>query len=160
MVNGGKQELSAIVDNIILKSIETIKCVFEVTRDNQISETETVEINPRIEMNIEQNTDNANEYRITMGVSIGQEEESKFPYHVESIIRSVFEFHDIPITEHPDIIRLKCCSIMFPYVRANISSIMTCAGVSPYFLPVMNMDKLFSKEHLLWSASETKDKQN
>lgn len=152
--------MSAIVDNIILKSIETIKCVFEVTRDNQISETETVEINPRIEMNIEQNTDNANEYRITMGVSIGQEKESKFPYHVESIIRSVFEFHDIPITEHPDIIRLKCCSIMFPYVRANISSIMTCAGVSPYFLPVMNMDKLFSKEHLLWSASETKDKQN
>lgn len=146
--------MSAVVENIQLLSMETVKCVFEINQD--YSGPETVRVQPRFDLHIEQNTDETNQYRVTMGVKLSTEEETGFPYKVETSIRSVFLLKDIPENQHQEIIRLNCCSIMFPYLRSTLTSIMTCAGVTPYYIPVMNMDKLFSKDSLA-SASEKRE---
>ena len=147
--------MSAVVENIQLLSMETIKCIFEINQD--YCGPETVRVQPLFDLHIEQNTDEANQYRVTMGVRLSTEEKTGFPYNVEVSIRSVFLLKDIPEDQHQEVIRLKCCGIMFPYLRSTLTSIMTCAGVAPYYIPVMNMDKLFSKESL---AAATKKKDN
>lgn len=144
--------MSAGVENLKLLSMETVKCFFEI--DQGYSGPDTVQVKPIFDMHIEQNTDDANQYRITMGVRLSSEEDIGFPYNIEARIRSVFLLKDIPEDQHQEVIRLKCSSIMFPYLRSTLTSIMTCAGITPYYIPVMNMDKLFSKEKL--AAASTK----
>ncbi len=147
--------MSAVAENIQLLSMETVKCVFEINPD--YSGPETVRVQPRFDLHIEQNTDEANQYRITMGVRLSTEEETGFPYKVEASIRSVFLLNGIPESQHQEVIRLNCCAIMFPYLRSTLTSIMTCAGVTPYFIPVMNMDDLFKKEGLASSMKKPKE---
>lgn len=136
--------MKLILDGIFVKAIETIKNSFEV--NDEYSGPDTVQVYPRFELGLEQNTDNTNQYRLTMKVSIGTVGEDAFPYRVETIIRSVVELEDIPTDKHHDVLRTNCAAIMFPYARANISTIMSCSGVAPYILPVMNMEKLFGRE--------------
>lgn len=147
--------MSAVVDNIQLLSMETVKCVFEINQE--YNGPESVQVHPKFDLFIEQNTEDKNQYRITMGARLGTDKEMVFPYNVETSIRSVFLLKDIPENQHQDVIRLKCCAIMFPYLRSTLSSFMTCAGVTPYYIPVMNMDKLFTKEALASSMEKSKD---
>lgn len=147
--------MSAVVENIQLLSMETVKCIFEINQE--YSGPETVRVQPRFDLHIEQNADEANQYRITMGVKLSTEEKTGFPYKVEASIRSVFLLNGISKDQHQDVIRLNCCAIMFPYLRSALTSIMTCAGVTPYYIPVMNMDNLFTKESLDSSIGKPKE---
>ena len=135
--------------------METVKCTFEI--NNEYNGPETIQVQPRFDLHIEQNTDDINQYRITMGVKLWSEEDIGFPYNIEVSIRSIFLLSDIPKTKHQEVLRLNCCAIMFPYLRSTLSSLMTCAGVTPYFIPVLNMDKLFTKDKVAFSSEKSTD---
>ena len=136
--------MSVIVDNIIVRSIDTIKNSFET--DQNYAGPDKVQVQPVFELSVEQNVENKNQYRLTMKTGIGTEEGMTFPYRVETMIQGVFELKDIPAEKHQDVLRTNCAAVMFPYARANVSTIMACSGVAPYVLPVMNMEKLFKKQ--------------
>lgn len=101
--------------------------------DSQESENVKISFSPSGEFNLEQSI-----FYLKFMFKAKQEEESKPFIQIECC--AIFSFSDkISFDEIPNYFYVNSIAILFPYVRAFISTITLQANVSPLILPTMNL---------------------
>ena len=105
--------------------------------------TEGFELEPSFYQSINHIADNR--YSLMLSVMINSEKEGKvMPFDANVEIEGVFEIHG---GDNPEaLLRINATSILFPYLRAALSSLTLMANVSPVILPAFNITKLFEEK--------------
>ena len=108
-------------------------------------DTKQFKISPRFYRQITKDSEEL--YTVTIGVNIdGKAEETPLPFCVEVEVGGVFRLTNISEEEKKKALCANASFILFPYIRAIVSSIMSVSGVSPIILPVMNVNRLFAEQ--------------
>lgn len=100
------------------------------------------------------NKEDDGKFSITLGVKVGFEDKSEIPFACEVIITGHFQLSDHGSNDTA-LIDQNATAILFPYLRSLVTSITANANVSPIFLAVMNISKLFEDVAM---RSEDKEK--
>lgn len=108
-------------------------------------DTKQFKISPRFYRHISMETEEL--YVVTIGVIIdGKEEENPLPFCVDVEVGGVFRLTNVSEDEKKKALCANASFILFPYIRATVSSIMSVSGVSPIILPVMNVNRVFAEQ--------------
>lgn len=93
-----------------------------------------------IDVNVEKNQSTDNEYEITLNLSIANSEEK---YTVNVSIVGVFEFSENAdeVTKNI-IIEKNTISILFPYVRSQVTLLTSQPDIKPMIIPPLNINNL------------------
>ena len=128
---------------IDLIGMQTIRCLFEVVPE--YSGPDKIEARPHFSFTVDQNATDQELYKISMRVRMGLDEKpGEYPYNIEVVIEAIFRITNVPEDKLNIVFRDKCAAVIFPYMRATLSSLMTCAGTAPYIIPILDMDKVFT----------------
>lgn len=99
-----------------------------------------IELRPSFGRHINKGDDG--KFSITLGVKVGFDDESEMPFACEVIITGHFQLSTCSSNDDA-LIDQNATAILFPYLRSLVTSITANANVSPIFLTVMNISKLF-----------------
>ena len=93
-----------------------------------------------IDVEVEKNQSTDNEYEITLNLSIANSEEK---YTVNVSIVGVFEFSENAdeVTKNI-IIEKNIISILFPYVRSQVTLLTSQPDIKPMIIPPLNINNL------------------
>ena len=93
-----------------------------------------------IDVEVEKNQSTDNEYEITLNLSIANSEEK---YTVNVSIVGVFEFSENAdeVTKNI-IIEKNTISILFPYVRSQVTLLTSQPDIKPMIIPPLNINNL------------------
>lgn len=93
-----------------------------------------------IDVNVEKKQSTDNEYEITLNLSIANSEEK---YTVNVSIVGVFEFSENAdeVTKNI-IIEKNTISILFPYVRSQVTLLTSQPDIKPMIIPPLNINNL------------------
>ena len=93
-----------------------------------------------IDVEVEKNQSTDNEYEITLNLSIANSEEK---YTVNVSIVGVFEFSENAdeVTKNI-IIEKNTISILFPYVRSQVTLLTSQPDIKPMMIPPLNINNL------------------
>ena len=101
-----------------------------------------------IDVEVEKNQSTDNEYEITLNLSIANSEEK---YTVNVSIVGVFEFSENAdeVTKNI-IIEKNTISILFPYVRSQVTLLTSQPDIKPMIIPPLNINNLIKniKKHM------------
>lgn len=119
------------------------KIVFE---NNEDYEGEEVDIEFNIETNVQVSED-GEEMVVIMKTNIFEPEDGKvYPFsmsvEIEGYFKSNIEDKEQEITQYAT----NAVAILFPYVRALVSTYTANANVTPLILPTVNVNRLMEKE--------------
>lgn len=107
--------------------------------NSSISVKEGVKISSKLNINFEQTSgehENGKEYRLKLVTSI-EDENNALNIKIETI--GLFEF-DSDIENYKNVFfSQNAPAILFPYVRAYISTLTSLAGIPPVILPTLNL---------------------
>lgn len=87
-----------------------------------------------------------NVYTITLGVDINSDvNEEPLPIDISVELCGRFELRGVTPEACRTALGANATSILFPYLRSTLSTVMAIAGETPIYLPVMNVDQIFSE---------------
>jgi len=121
------------------------KMYYEMNDEFDFTNGKSIRINPDFSRNIEKV--DKDKYVIKLNVKICESnQEDVIPFFSEICIEGEFHFVDWETEEKSFIARNNSTAILFPYLRSLLSTITTTGNLPPYFLPIMNVAKLFNEE--------------
>lgn len=117
--------------------------VYYKTNENCMKEAEEIDLPFDFETKTEYEN---NQMVIELGATIFQNaEENNYPFEMEVVLKGYFRVkgiqNDIKLFEKNAI------AIMFPYLRAIVSTYTANANVAPVLLPAMNINEYFRKKY-------------
>lgn len=123
----------------IIKSSESVLKLKRIYFNEMNFSREDVE-KSNIDVNVEKNQSTDNEYEITLNLSIANSEEK---YTVNVSIVGVFEFSENAdeVTKNI-IIEKNTISILFPYVRSQVTLLTSQPDIKPMIIPPLNINNL------------------
>lgn len=107
-----------------------------------------------IEVAIENKTLGNDAYDVTVSVTATATIEEKTFFLVEAKQAGVFEMSHIPEDQLEKILNIVCPSMLFPYLRANVTDLLTRATLPPLYLAEINFEQLYQSQ--LDQANATK----
>ncbi len=123
----------------IIKSSESVLKLKKIYFKELNFSREDVE-KSNIDVEVEKNQSTDNEYEITLNLSIANSEEK---YTVNVSIVGVFEFSENAdeVTKNI-IIEKNTISILFPYVRSQVTLLTSQPDIKPMIIPPLNINNL------------------
>lgn len=123
----------------IIKSSESVLKLKRIYFNELNFSREDVE-KSNIDVEVEKNQSTDNEYEITLNLSIANSEEK---YTVNVSIVGVFEFSENAdeVTKNI-IIEKNTISILFPYVRSQVTLLTSQPDIKPMIIPPLNINNL------------------
>lgn len=123
----------------IIKSSESVLKLKRIYFNELNFSREDVE-KSNIDVEVEKNQSTDNEYEITLNLSIANSEEK---YTVNVSIVGVFEFSENTdeVTKNI-IIEKNTISILFPYVRSQVTLLTSQPDIKPMIIPPLNINNL------------------
>ena len=123
----------------IIKSSESVLKLTRIYFKELNFSREDVE-KSNIDVEVEKNQSTDNEYEITLNLSIANSEEK---YTVNVSIVGVFEFSENAdeVTKNI-IIEKNTISILFPYVRSQVTLLTSQPDIKPMIIPPLNINNL------------------
>ena len=128
---------SLSLSKYIVKNIK-----FSINEEFQFDRDVTIELHPEFTRNIRK-IDNNN--ALVNLIFCIKDENSNLPFSIEVDIEGLFHLEN---WEHPELVSLmvtNSVAILFPYLRSLVSVITANANISPYVIPVMNINALFDR---------------
>ncbi len=83
--------------------------------------------------------------RATVTAKIKQNEEEQTVFLVECKQAGIFLLQNFPQEHMPMILGITCPTVVYPYLRANISDLLVRAGLPPVYLGEVNFEALFAQ---------------
>jgi preprotein translocase subunit SecB len=116
------------------KNYKILKSYFEIKNENH-SNTINLNFDPKGVISKENSC-----FKLQLGVKIDDIDES---FHIEVIIVADFYFDtDISQENLNNYFFINAPALLFPYVRAYISTLTTLSGINPINLPTLNLTAL------------------
>jgi len=102
---------------------------------------------PQLQMNLAQSVQrlNGDAYEITLGVTLTCSAADKSLYLVEVKQAGVFTMSGFEPAQLDNLLGTHCPSVLYPYVRQLISSLVQSGGFPPFFLQPINFDALYAE---------------
>lgn len=107
-----------------------------------------------IEVSIENKVLGNNAYDVTVSVTATATVQDKTLFLVEAKQAGVFEMANIPEDQLEKILHIVCPSMLFPYLRANVTDLLTRGTLPPLYLAEINFEQLYQSQ--LEQAQATK----
>lgn len=116
------------------------KINFEINRE---FEERPLNVKFNIDRLVEYIEDDENTMLVTLDVSIFENaEKNNFPFSLEINLTGVFELDNIYMEDRVSFAEVNAVAILFPYVRAIVSTFTANANVPPLILPPINVVSL------------------
>lgn len=120
---------------------------YKLNADFVASEEDTIELFPEFYHSIDKiSRDICDVY---LGVNINSSANHNIPFDIETNIVGRFEVKDWEKEDRRILIEKNAVAILFPYLRALITSMTASANMDPYIIPVMNINALFEEQEKL-----------
>jgi preprotein translocase subunit SecB len=118
------------------------KMNFSITKPIPDNSDVSIEIEPQFSRKIIKITEN--EYDMLLGVLINDESKpGAIPFNAEVVVKGRFLLNGID--NHEKHLKINAVAILFPYLRATLSTLMALANVEPFFIPPINLVEMFKK---------------
>jgi preprotein translocase subunit SecB len=85
-------------------------------------------------------------YEICVTATVTTKIKDKTVFLVEAKQAGIFEIRNIPADQMQPILGIACPQIVYPYLRSNVSDIVTRAGFPPVHLAEINFQAMFEQQ--------------
>ena len=132
--------------NIIPSKIEflgyNVKKAIFINQKEGLRDGAEYTLTPKFSRAIQQRSDN--EYALSLGLLIeANEEENALPFTIEIIIEGTFRITDVEDKEKS--LKVNAVAILFPYIRATLSTFTALMNINPILLPTINLVAMFEE---------------
>lgn len=103
---------------------------------------------PQVDVNlhIEANPISEGMYEVAVSATVTTKLKDKTVFLVEAKQAGIFEIRNVPQDQLEPIIGIGCPQIVYPYLRANVSDLITRAGFPPVQLTEVNFQAMYEAQ--------------
>ena len=113
---------------------------------NKDFKEEPIEVEFKIRKQIEYLEDENNTMNVTIEAKIFENPtENNYPFSMNIILTGIFELENCDLYKRESFAEVNSIAILFPYLRAIVSTFTANANIQPLILPPINIVKLVSK---------------
>ncbi len=84
-------------------------------------------------------------YEVTVMVTVTTRVKEQVAFLVEAKQGGIFEIRDVPAEQIEPLLGIVCPNIVYPYLRANLSDLITRTGFPPIHLAEINFEAFFNQ---------------
>ena len=84
-------------------------------------------------------------YEVTVTVTVTTRVKEQVAFLVEAKQGGIFEIRDVPAEQLEPLLGIVCPNIVYPYLRANLSDLITRTGFPPIHLAEINFEAFFNQ---------------
>ncbi|MBQ8537185.1 MAG: protein-export chaperone SecB [Clostridia bacterium] len=133
--------MKQVRSSIQFENYVVTKMNYAICPERKIEKGE-IQLDPVFDISIQSMTDEV--FLVTMNVKIGSEEDSKMPFVAE--VELVGKFKTKNVQDAESAMRTNGLAILYPYVRATLSSLTLAANRPPVVLPTINIVKMLEDQ--------------
>ena len=102
---------------------------------------------PQVEVEVDIAVTPLNEsiFEVALSATVTTKVDSKILFLVEAKQAGIFEFNNIPPEQIDPMLGIGCPTILYPYLRSNISDIISRAGFQPIHLNEINFHGMYEQ---------------
>ena len=104
------------------------------------------EIKPQFTRGVKRVKENDKLYFLTLEVKIEATEENPTPFNLKCRLVGAFEAEEIENKDDEQLLVLSMTEIVYPYLRAAVSSVTANAFINPLMLPVIPAGTMFPED--------------
>lgn len=93
-------------------------------------------------------------YEVAVTATVQTKIKDKTVFLVEAKQAGIFEIRNVPEEQMGAIMRIACPQIVYPYLRSNVSDIVTRAGFPPVHLAEINFQAMFEQQQQAQEAAQ------
>lgn len=85
-------------------------------------------------------------YEVTITVTVTTRVKEQVAFLVEAKQAGIFEIRDVPAEQIEPLLGIVCPNIIYPYLRTNLSDLITRTGFPPIHLAEINFEAFFNQK--------------
>lgn len=116
---------------------------FSINDDFEFNQDKTIELTPEFTRQIKKIDNNNALVNLIFRI---ENENLDLPFSIEVDIEGLFHMDNWEAPSSVPLMTTNSISILFPYLRSIVTMLTANANISPYILPVMNINALFDQE--------------
>ncbi len=93
-------------------------------------------------------------YEVTVTVTVTTRVKEQVAFLVEAKQGGIFEIRDVPAEQIEPLLGIVCPNIVYPYLRANLSDLITRTGFPPIHLAEINFEAFFNQRKASLGADQ------
>ena len=93
-------------------------------------------------------------YEVAVTATVTTKIKDRTVFLVEAKQAGIFEIRNVPAEQMNAIIGIACPQIVYPYLRSNVSDIVTRAGFPPVHLAEINFQAMFEQQQQAQEAAQ------
>jgi preprotein translocase subunit SecB len=86
-------------------------------------------------------------YEVCVAATVTTKIKDKTVFLVEVKQAGIFEIRNVPQEQMQAVMGIACPQIVYPYLRANVSDVVTRAGFPPVHLAEINFQAMYEQQH-------------
>ena len=106
------------------------------------------EIKPQFSRTIKKVQENDKLYFVSLEVKVESTEAEPKPFNLKARLVGVFEAEDVNTDEDKQVLAISTTEIVYPYLRAAVSSLTANAFINPMILPVIPAGTMFPEDRM------------
>ena len=104
------------------------------------------EIKPQFSRTIRRVQENDKLYFVSLEVKVESTEAEPKPFNLKARLVGIFEAEDVETDEDRQVLAISTTEIVYPYLRAAVSSLTANAFINPLILPVILAGTMFPED--------------
>ena len=104
------------------------------------------EIKPQFSRTIRRVQENDKLYFVSLEVKVESSETEPKPFNLKVRLVGIFEAEDVVTDEDKQVLAISTTEIVYPYLRAAVSSVTANAFINPLMLPVIPAGTMFPED--------------
>ena len=128
-----------------LRGITAEELTYTINRVQMAPNTK-FEIKPQFSRTIRRVQENEKLYFVSLEVKVESTEKEPKPFNLKVRLVGIFEAEDVVTDEDKQILAISTTEIVYPYLRAAVSSLTANAFINPMMLPVIPAGTMFPED--------------
>ncbi|MBQ4269471.1 MAG: protein-export chaperone SecB, partial [Clostridia bacterium] len=104
------------------------------------------ELKPHFSRTIRRVQENDKLWFVTLEVKVESTEEEPKPFNLKARLVGIFEAEEVDTEEDKQVLAISTTEIVYPYLRAAVSSLTANAFINPLILPVIPAGTMFPED--------------
>ncbi len=105
-----------------------------------------IEIKPQFSRTVRQVKENDKLFFVTMEVKVESTEQEPKPFNLKARLVGIFEAEEVETAEDRQLLVISMTEVVYPYLRAAVTSLTANAFVNPLILPVIPAGTMFPED--------------
>ena len=111
---------------------------------------------PQVDINLTLSAENVTDgiYEVCVTATVNTKVGDKTLFLVEAKQAGIFEIRNVPQDQMQAIMGIACPQIVYPYLRSNVSDVVTRAGFPPVHLAEINFQAMYEQQQQAEQSAE------